>query len=64
MPTRRLEDRIRELASEIAVSKDGELSGLLAELQRAITEHALRVQNKATATVLAWPQFPRERRRA
>lgn len=64
MPARRLEDRIREIASRIAVSKNDELSHLLAELQRAITEHALRVQNKTTATVLVWPEFPRDRRRA
>lgn len=64
MPARRLEDRIREIASRIAVSMNDELSDLLADLQRAIPEYALRVQNKTTATVLAWPEFPRDRRRA
>ena len=64
MPAQRLEDRIREIASLIAASKDGEMFDLLAELQRAIAEHALRVQNKTTATVLAWPEYAHERRRA
>lgn len=64
MPSRRLEDRIRELASRIAVSQNGDLADLLTELQQAMKEHALRVQNKTMATVFAWPELPRERRRA
>jgi hypothetical protein len=61
---RRLEDRIRELCTAAAESKNGNFQKLMAELHTALSEHALRVHNKTTATVLAWPNFPRDRRRA
>ena len=63
-PKRRLEDRIRELCAAAAQSKNGNFQKLMAELHTALSEHALRVHNKTTATVLAWPDFPRDRRRA
>ncbi|HEX3820944.1 MAG TPA: hypothetical protein VHW45_11445 [Candidatus Sulfotelmatobacter sp.] len=42
---------------------DKELQELNAELQSSLAEHALRVDNKVTATVLKWPDFPKERRK-
>ena len=61
-PSRRLEDRIRELGARIAAAQNGDLHKLVSELQAALTEHTLRINNKTSATVLSWPEFPRERR--
>lgn len=63
-PARRLEDRIRELGSRIAAAKNGELGTLVSQLQSALNEFTLRINNKSSATVLAWPEYPRERRKA
>ena len=61
---RRLEDRIRELSRQLVQAKNGEFDRVLAELRLAITEHSRRVNNNTAATVLAWPEFPGDRRRA
>ena len=63
-PARRLEDRIRELCARVGTAKDGQLDEVTGELRLALTEYLRRVQNQASATVLAWPEFPPERRRA
>ena len=61
---RRLEDRVRELAARIAAAADHELAYLTLQLQVALTEYNRRLQNKTSATILTWPDFPRERRSA
>lgn len=63
-PSRRLEDRIRTLCIRLAVCEDHEFPEILLKLKSAMNEYALRTQNRPSATVLAWPQFPRERRKA
>ena len=63
-PSRRLEDRIRSLCVRLALCEDHEFHDVLAELKAAMNEHTLRTQNRASATVLAWPRFPNERRKA
>jgi len=61
---RRLEDRIRELCSRLSKAQNGEFARVLDELQAAMHEHALRIHNRTSATVLAWPETPRDRRKA
>jgi hypothetical protein len=64
IPSRRKTDRIREINRRIEkAAGDKELQTLNAELQSALSEHALRVDNKVTATVLKWPDFPKDRRK-
>jgi len=60
---RRLEDRIRDLCKELTHSEDGNFEIRIAELRKALAEHALRVHNKTAATVLGWPEFPHDRRK-
>jgi hypothetical protein len=62
-PARRLEDRIRTLAMRLAVADEGEFQQLTAQLQAALSEHARRLQNKTSASVLAWPLISRDRRK-
>lgn len=63
MPTRRLEDRIRELCARALIEKGPEWAVTVHELQNAIQEHTLRVTNLTTAVTLAGqPQLLRERR--
>jgi len=63
MPTRRLEDRIRELCAHALCTQGGEWSATIRELQLAIREHGLRVANLASAaTVGGRPDLILERR--
>jgi hypothetical protein len=62
MHSRRLEDRIRSLSARLASATESEFPSLLAELRAVLSEHALRMENKASATVISWPQPPNERR--
>jgi hypothetical protein len=63
MPTRRLEDRIRELCARALYEGGPQWSSTIRELQLAIQEHAMRVANlNAAATVAGKPQLVRERR--
>jgi hypothetical protein len=62
MFNRRLEDRIRTLCAKLALAKNGEFKTLMHDLQKALAEHSLRVMNRTSAVVLAWPGFPQERR--
>jgi hypothetical protein len=63
IPTRRLEDRIRELCrSVLAGTPNEDIFDVLAQLQIAMGEHSRRIENNSAATVLGWPDFPCERR--
>ena len=62
MPARRLEDRIRELCARALFEREPEWRGTIHELQLAIHEHALRVSNAATGTVVSGQRLIRERR--
>jgi len=61
--SRRLEDRIRELSSRIVNAENSELKELLSQLQAAMNEHTRRMRNKTSAALLAFPEFPGERRK-
>jgi hypothetical protein len=71
-PSRRLEDRIRELALQLANAQPLDLPKAIthlqmalnefAQLQIAIVEYKLRFGNKTSKAILAWPDFPRDRR--
>lgn len=63
-PSRRLEDRIRQLCIRVGEASDGNMEPAIDELQAALSEDAMRVHNKTSATVLAWPELSRDRRRA
>ena len=63
MPRRRLEDRIRDLCTRLVASSERNFDETLAELQAAISEHTLRIQNNTSAIVLGWPEFPQDRRK-
>lgn len=62
MPTRRLEDRIRELCARALFEREPQWSTTIRELQSAIHEHALRVSNITTGTVVTGQPLIRERR--
>jgi len=63
MPTRRLEDRIRELCARAVYEKGSEWQATVGELQNAIREQMLRVANlSAAATVGRQPERIKERR--
>jgi hypothetical protein len=63
MTPRRLEDRIRELCARALYAKDPEWSTVIVQLQGAIREHVLRLENlTAAATVGRKPELVRERR--
>ena len=59
MPTRRLEDRIRELCARALIEKAPNLESTLADLQVAIEEHTLKIADVTTA---AMPEIMVERR--
>ena len=63
-PQRRLEDKIRELCMRVGNSSDRDFERTFAELRAAMNEHLLRMRNKTSATILGWPEFPRNRRKA
>ena len=52
VPTRRLEDRIRELCARALYERDAHLSQTLHELQLAIHEQNLRVANLTGSAIL------------
>lgn len=47
MPSRRLEDRIRELCAQAARANDSEVTGILQELRQALAEHNRRLRRMA-----------------
>jgi hypothetical protein len=62
VPTRRLDDRIRELCSEaIAATSSHKVKPILAELRSAIHQHTQRLRSRATAVLTG--SFPLERRK-
>lgn len=63
MKSRRLDDRIRELCTRVIESDDPDWDRTIRELQAALQEMILRVQNlTAAATVAGRPDFIHERR--
>lgn len=65
MPSRRLEDRIRELCARAVYTKGAEWEAILGELRVAIQEHLLRLANLAAAAIVAGrPEVVKERRRS
>jgi len=65
IPARRIEDRIRHLCDEISFTQDLQASMTLrAEIEAAIAEFIRRIENRASAAVIGWPEFPHERRKA
>jgi len=62
MPSRRLEDRIRELCARALFEREPQWSGTIRQLQVAIHEHALRVSNTTMGTVISGQPLIRERR--
>jgi hypothetical protein len=63
MPTRRLEDRIRELCARVLYEKGPDWEKTVHQLQLSIQEHSLRLINKtAAATVGGKPEVIIERR--
>ncbi|HEY7098523.1 MAG TPA: hypothetical protein VH437_17485 [Terriglobales bacterium] len=61
-PSRRIDDRIRELCGRIVSANDSESETLVSELRVALSEYTRRV-DKTSAVVLSWPEFPRDRRK-
>lgn len=53
MPSRRLEDRIREICARLLVEDEPKWSSTAHELQSALQEYILRMNNLATAVFLA-----------
>ncbi|HXJ85990.1 MAG TPA: hypothetical protein VMS18_04185 [Candidatus Binatia bacterium] len=64
MPTRRLEDRIRELCARVLCEKEPQWSATIHQLQLAIQEHAQRVSNANTGSVVTGKPLITERREA
>jgi len=63
MPSRRLEDRIRELCARVVCENDPHWEEAVHELQRASHEHSLRLDNMTTAAVaIGKPEVFVERR--
>ena len=63
MPSRRLEDRIRELCARVLYEAGTDWQKTVHQLQLAIQEHSLRLRNKAAAaTVGGKPDVMIERR--
>lgn len=62
--TRRLEDRIRELAACLASAPEHELHTIMRVLQMALNEYMQLIDERASAAVLARSRLDRDRRRA
>lgn len=52
VPSRRLEDRIRELCSNVTAAPKTELHTAIAKLEAALREYTLRIENKAIKDLL------------
>ena len=64
MPTRRLEDRIRELSARALYEREPQFSATILQLQLSIQEHALRVTNANAGAVVSGKPLIVERRQA
>ena len=62
--TRRLEDRIRELAACLASAPEHDLHTIMRVLQMALNEYMQLIDERASAAVLARSRLDRDRRRA
>ena len=63
MPSRRLEDRIRELCSKVTGAPKAELHTAIANLQATLREYTLRIENKAIKDLLYGLGKPDRRKR-
>ena len=52
VPTRRLEDRVRELCSKAVKARNAEFDAALSELRAALREHSSRLRKMAAAKLL------------
>ena len=64
MPSRRLEDRIRELCAKAATASDDETIDVLQELRRALHEHARHLRAMAAEKLTGGTQGANEERRS
>ena len=63
-PHRRISDQIHALFARLAGATEAESLHVIKELHRTLAEYSLRIRNRTTATVLKWPDYPRDRRKA
>jgi hypothetical protein len=63
VPSRRFEDRIRDLCAKVTVSSPTELPSAITKLQAALREYALRIENKAVKDLLKGLGKPDRRKR-
>lgn len=61
VPSRRLEDRIRELCSRVLSASGSELEPLISELQAALREHNSRLRKLAADNLANFPMRFRRR---
>jgi hypothetical protein len=62
MPSRRLEDRIRELCDRALYEKEPQWGVTVLELQMAIQEHMLRIANLSAGAIATGKPLITERR--
>lgn len=62
MPSRRLEDRIRELCARALYEKEPQWGVTVLELQMAIQEHMLRIANLSAGAIAVGKPLITERR--
>jgi hypothetical protein len=62
MPSRRLEDRIRELCARALYEKEPQWGVTVLELQMAIQEHMLRIANLSAGAIATGKLLITERR--
>jgi hypothetical protein len=62
MPSRRLEDRIRELCARALYEKEPQWGVTVLELQMAIQEHMLRIANLSAGAITTGKPLITERR--
>jgi hypothetical protein len=53
MPSRRLEDRIKELCARLLIEEEPKWTATAQELRSALQQHILRMNNLATAVLVA-----------
>jgi hypothetical protein len=61
--SRRLDDRIRYLCASVTDASQAELQNAITNLQAALREHTLRIQNKAIKDLLKGLGKPDRRKR-
>ena len=63
MPPHQFSDQILDLCVRASSATEDELPLIMAELRAAMSEHSLKLENKATAAILGWPDIPPEKRK-